>query len=152
MTSVSTLVSVNDIICTFGHSWNLAQLNEYIVYQLKPYLGLHIFTYFDFKNTNPPVDGRIEPISLLNKINSLKQQQTSRIMQLQSALPNNYTWEILRKIPAGKELLELLAGVLTIKSKFYDITTKSSYIGAKIISSVNQMPQKYILTEINLHN
>lgn len=152
MTTISILVPAENIIRTFGHSWTSTQLNEYIAYQLKPYLHLHIFTYFDFEHINSLIDGRAEAKILQDKINILSEKQTKRIKLLQGALPSSYTWETLGEDCAGKELLELLAGNLTIKSQFYDIITRSSYISKKIIDNINCMPQKYILTEINLHN
>lgn len=152
MVTIATLVSVEDIVRAFGNHWATKHLNEYVAYQMKPYFHLHIFAYFDFEHIDSPVDGRANAKLLQDKMDILTQRQVKRIELLKTALPGDSAWEALNESCIGKELLDLLAGKLTIKSQFYDTITRSSYISSKIIDEIKRVPQNYILTEINLHS
>ena len=49
MTTVAVLVSIDNLTYMFGDHWTHLNLNEYVVYKIKPFLNLHIFSYYDFE-------------------------------------------------------------------------------------------------------
>lgn len=85
------------------------------------------------------------------KINSLTQQQISQIKLQKAELSDLCSLEELCECRAGVDLLELLAGKFNKKSIFYNTVTGSSYIDSATIELIKTSPEKYVLTEINLH-
>lgn len=151
MTTVAILVSINDLTCAFGDSWTNSNLNDYVAYKVKPYLNLHVFSYYDFEKLSLPIDGRNAPIWLQQKINYLAQEQLSQIKLHEAELLAVSTLEELCESREGVELLEILAGKFTENSIFYNTVTQSSYIDSTTIGLINTSPEKYILSQINLH-
>lgn len=151
MTTVAVLVSVDDLTCAFGDFWTRSNLNEYIAFKMKPYLNLHVFSYYDFEKLLLPIDGRNDPVCLWRKINTLTEQQLSQIKLQKAELSDFSSLEELCECRAGMDLLELLAGKFNEKSIFYNTVTGSSYIDSTTIELIKISPEKYVLTEINLH-
>lgn len=151
MTTVAILVSKDDLTCAFGDSWTNSDLNDYVVHKVKPYLNLHVFSYYEFEGLPLPIDGRVTPICLQYKINGLAQKQSSLIKLQKAEFLDFNTLEELCESKEGIELLGMLAGNLTEKSIFYNTITRSSYIDSTTIELINISPEKYVLTQINLH-
>lgn len=152
MMIVSILISTNDLTIALGDFWTSIDLNDYIVYKLKPYLNLRVFNYYNFDNFLLPIDGRFMPAYLRQEIDSLFKQQMSTIKIMKTELMSINSLEELRKCKSGIELLELLAGKFTKKSIFYNLADGSSYIDSSTVKSIHNTPEKYILTKINLYH
>lgn len=151
MTTVAILVSIDELTCIFGSSWTQKNLNDYVAYKIKPYMNLHLFSYYEFEQGYSPLDGRFSPSCLQQEVQALLQQQTSQIKMQKASLSGIRTLEELSECRPGMELLEMLAGKLTEKSIFYNTVTGSSYIDKSTIYLINISPEKFILTRINLH-
>ena len=151
MTTVAVLVSIDDLAYTFGKYWTRVSLNEYVIYKVKPYLNLHIFSYYDFENILSVIDGRTSPEHLRQKIHCLRRRQLSQIEMKKADLPKFDSLEELCECKVGMDFLELLAGKFNEISIFYNTITRSSYLDLNTMGSISISPQKYILTEINLH-
>lgn len=151
MTTVAILISTDDLACVFGDSWTYSDLNDYVAYKVKPYLNLHVFSYYEFEKLSLPIDGRTDPTNLRREIDDLEQQQLFQIESQKAKLLGISSLEELCECSIGMELLETLAGKLTEKSIFYNTVTGKSYIDSTTIELINISPEKYVLTKINLH-
>lgn len=151
MTKVTILVSKDDLVRAFGDFWTHSNLNDYVAYKVKPYLALHVFSYYEFEKTLSPIDGGSAPICLQQKINKLAEKQLSQIKLYETELGSLSTLGELCESKKGIELLGILAGKLTEKSIFYNAITGSSYIDSTIMGLIHTSPEKYVLTQIHLH-
>ena len=151
MTTVAVLASIDNLTYMFGDHWTHLNLNEYVVYKIKPFLNLHIFSYYDFEKIFLAIDGRTTPKHLQVKINTLRQEQLLQIILKKANLPKFHSLEELCENKNGTDLLGLLAGKFNEMSIFYNTITGSSYIDLNTIKLIKDSPQKYILTGINLH-
>lgn len=148
---VSILVSTNELTTALGNFWKPIDLNDYIVYKLKPYLNLRVFNYYDFDEFLLPIDGRSMPVYLGQEIDSLFKQQMSKIEVMKAELAGINSLEELRKSNTGIELLELFAGKFTKKSIYYSFVDETSYIDLHTVKSIHNAPEKYILAKIDLY-
>lgn len=151
MITVAVLVSIDNLTYMFGDHWTHLNLNEYVAYKIKPFLNLHIFSYYDFENIFSAIDGRIAPKHLQKKITKLRQEQLLQIKIKKANLPKFYSLEELCENKIGVDFLGLLAGKFNEMSIFFNTITGSSYIDLNTIKLIKDLPQKYILTGINLH-
>lgn len=151
MTTVAVLVSIDNLTYMFGDHWTHLNLNEYVVYKIKPFLNLHIFSYYDFEKIFLAIDGRTTPKHLQEKITTLRKEQLLQIKLKKANLPKFHSLEELCENKNGTDLLGLLAGKFNEMSIFYNTITGSSYIDLNTIKLIKDSPQKYILTGINLH-
>lgn len=151
MTTVTVLVSKDDLTDMFGDFWTYSNLNDYVAYKVKPYLNLHVFSYYEFEGLPLPIDGKAAPTCLQRELNRLYQKQLSQIKLQKTDLLDIRTLGELCENSEGIKLLKMLAGNLTEKSIFYNAITQSAYIDSATIELINISPDKYVLTQINLH-
>ena len=152
MMTVSVIITVKELQHTFGKTWSYTDVNEYISYTMNPYHQLRIFSFMDFKDLQPPIDGRYNPNELQRQINDLTANQTERINALKSTLFTFHSLEELCNEEAGNELFALLSGKFTKTSILYFTNSHTSFLDTATIRHIYEFPEDYVIAKMNLYH
>lgn len=150
--TVSVIITIKELQHTFGKTWSYTDVNEYISYKMNPYHQLRIFSFMDFKNLRPPVDGRYNPKELQRQINDLAANQTGKINTLKSTLSTFHSLDKLCNDESGNELFELLSGKFTKTSTLYFTNLHTSFLNTSTTRHIYEFPEEYVIAKMNLYH
>lgn len=151
MITVATLISVSDLETNFSINYSVENIHDYLTFMYRPYVQLGVFSFCEFCGTKLPIIGKTNCKELTEVFQILYKLQINRIRELaQAYLPLSSVLDLCNT-QAGKELLDILAGRLTVNSTYYNAISNTTLIDEETLKHVTENPQKYILAEINLH-
>lgn len=152
MITVTTLVSASELEVNFSRNVSVKNIHDYLTFIYRPYMQLGVFSFCEFRGTRLPIIGKTNCTELTEAFQALYHLQINRIRKLEQACSPLSSVLDLCNTQEGKELLDILAGRLTVHSTYYNTICNTSLVDEKTINQVIERPQKYVLAEINLHH
>lgn len=127
---------------------NMTDIHNYINHKLHPFQSIGVFSFNNYSNIPPFIDGKFQPNTLIETTIAWSNIRKKIILQLASKKSNI---NLIQPSSSEKRLLNFACGYFQYENQFFNCITNSSNLFESEINTIKIHPENYGIFFTNLY-